>query len=129
MLAHGDPEPQQTLKSQLVEEGYAEDEKIYLMEYGKVYHLYKEGMEITTFCIDTHHTTLNVDPSTHLKRKEISKLEKVHDSVIALLDERFLSREYEGLFPREWSDRKMVIKNSMSKEIEKFWMRKNGLEE
>ena len=41
--------------------------------------------------------------------------------VIVLLDDRFLNREYAGLFPREWNDRKTVKIGNISKEIEGFW--------
>lgn len=44
--------------------------------------------------------------------------------VIVLLDYRFLSREYEGLFPREWADRKKVSRHTVSDEVKKFWDRR-----
>ena len=40
---------------------------------------------------------------------------------ILLLDERFLSRQYISLFPREWNDYRVVNINSMNKELEEFW--------
>ncbi|MCR5323095.1 MAG: hypothetical protein K6E85_07495 [Lachnospiraceae bacterium] len=40
---------------------------------------------------------------------------------ILLLDERFLSSSYMGLFPREWSDYVTVNKDSVNKELEQFW--------
>jgi len=41
--------------------------------------------------------------------------------VIALLDERFLYSSYRNLFPREWSNHKIVDKNSVKTEIDFFW--------
>ncbi len=43
--------------------------------------------------------------------------------VMVLLDDRFLNREYAGLFPREWHDRITVNKNKIAEEIKKFWER------
>ena len=41
--------------------------------------------------------------------------------VIALLDERFLYSSYKSLFPREWSNYKVVDKSHVEEEIENFW--------
>lgn len=40
---------------------------------------------------------------------------------ILLLDERFRSRQYLELFPREWADFRTVTLDTMSKELEQFW--------
>jgi len=40
---------------------------------------------------------------------------------ILLLDERFTSRQYLELFPREWKDYRTVNEDSMNKELEEFW--------
>lgn len=41
--------------------------------------------------------------------------------VILLLDERFLSRQYDGMFPQEWTEVNIVNKNTFCDEIRKFW--------
>lgn len=41
--------------------------------------------------------------------------------VIGLLDERFLRRDYQSLFPREWADYRAVSFGQLSGELEKFW--------
>ena len=41
--------------------------------------------------------------------------------IVALLDERFLQNSYLRLFPREWSEFKVVREESIGKEVEKFW--------
>ncbi len=41
--------------------------------------------------------------------------------VILLLDRRFLSREYNGLFPREWENAKVVNQASLGSLLEEFW--------
>ena len=41
--------------------------------------------------------------------------------VIALLDERFLQNSYTRLFPREWSNYKIVQESTVGKQVEKFW--------
>ena len=40
--------------------------------------------------------------------------------IIALLDERFATREYAALFPREWSDLQCVMAGETSKIIDEF---------
>ena len=42
--------------------------------------------------------------------------------VIALLDERFLYSSYRNLFPREWSNYKVVDKSNVKDTIEDFWI-------
>ena len=41
--------------------------------------------------------------------------------VIALLDERFCYNTYRNLFPREWSDYRVVDMGSVEREIAEFW--------
>lgn len=41
--------------------------------------------------------------------------------VVALLDERFLQSSYTRLFPREWSEFKIVQESTVGKQVEKFW--------
>ena len=41
--------------------------------------------------------------------------------VIILLDERFLQRNYEKLYPREWNDRKICSINNVEKLVTDFW--------
>lgn len=41
--------------------------------------------------------------------------------VILLLDERFLQREYEALFPREWGRRKVCSLPQLQQEVKQFW--------
>lgn len=41
--------------------------------------------------------------------------------VIVLLDERFLQREYLGMFPREWADYEKVTVENVQERIKKFW--------
>lgn len=40
---------------------------------------------------------------------------------ILLLDERFLQRSYQNLFPREWYPYEIVNRNTMRKHLHKFW--------
>jgi Rad3-related DNA helicase len=41
--------------------------------------------------------------------------------VVALLDERFLTAQYLGMFPREWSRYEAVSVDVVSKKVESFW--------
>lgn len=41
--------------------------------------------------------------------------------VVLLLDERFLSQEYQALFPREWSLQKRCTVHSIGQILEEFW--------
>lgn len=41
--------------------------------------------------------------------------------VIVLLDERFLQREYLGMFPREWADYEKVTVENVQERVKKFW--------
>lgn len=41
--------------------------------------------------------------------------------VVALLDERFLYSSYRSLFPREWSNYKVVEQKSVEAAVAKFW--------
>lgn len=41
--------------------------------------------------------------------------------IVALLDERFLQHSYQKLFPEEWLEYEMVIKESIGKRVERFW--------
>ena len=41
--------------------------------------------------------------------------------IVALLDERFLQNSYTKLFPREWSEYKIVQEPTVGKQVEKFW--------
>lgn len=41
--------------------------------------------------------------------------------VILLLDDRFCSREYRGLFPREWADAEVCTLESLAPRLEEFW--------
>lgn len=43
--------------------------------------------------------------------------------IILLLDERFLYSSYQKLFPREWSNHKVVSLDTVSKCVEDFWKR------
>lgn len=44
--------------------------------------------------------------------------------VVALLDERFLGRDYKGLFPREWSGYSRCSINDVGEYVEEFWYNK-----
>lgn len=44
--------------------------------------------------------------------------------VILLLDDRFLGREYDSLFPAEWSDRKRCRLETVEDQIRSFWDKK-----
>jgi len=46
--------------------------------------------------------------------------------IIALLDERFLYSSYRNLFPREWSNYKVVDKKNVKAEIDLFWKTQNS---
>ncbi|MCD8153277.1 MAG: ATP-dependent DNA helicase [Clostridiales bacterium] len=41
--------------------------------------------------------------------------------VIVLLDDRFLRREYEGMFPAEWADRRRCQLRDAGQQVEEFW--------
>ena len=41
--------------------------------------------------------------------------------IVALLDERFLQSSYTRLFPREWTDYKIVQESTVGRQVEKFW--------
>ncbi len=41
--------------------------------------------------------------------------------VILLLDERFLQADYENLYPREWSDRRICTRENIGELVQKFW--------
>lgn len=41
--------------------------------------------------------------------------------VIALLDERFLNRDYQRMFPIEWSNREQVTLRGIGQRVEDFW--------
>ncbi|MBE5902603.1 MAG: ATP-dependent DNA helicase [Lachnospiraceae bacterium] len=43
--------------------------------------------------------------------------------VILLLDERFLHRDYQELFPLEWENRTRVTLSTVGKELEDFWQK------
>ena len=45
--------------------------------------------------------------------------------VILLLDERFLQSDYQYLYPREWSDRKMCNVDTIEGFVEAFWKENN----
>ena len=42
--------------------------------------------------------------------------------VVALLDERFLGRDYQRLFPREWEDFKVCRVDDIAESLEDFWI-------
>ena len=41
--------------------------------------------------------------------------------IVALLDERFLNRTYQRMFPREWEEFEVVTVNRVAKRVERFW--------
>lgn len=41
--------------------------------------------------------------------------------IVALLDERFLQPAYQRLFPREWSNYKVVTTGQAARQVERFW--------
>ena len=41
--------------------------------------------------------------------------------IVALLDERFLNRSYQKMFPREWETYETVTVNQVAKRVERFW--------
>ena len=43
--------------------------------------------------------------------------------IILLLDERFLQREYQSLFPREWESYQPVTLSRVRRAVEAFWNR------
>ncbi len=45
------------------------------------------------------------------------------EGVILLLDDRFRNREYEEMFPMEWSDRSYCHLGSLELQLQKFWNR------
>ncbi len=47
------------------------------------------------------------------------------EGVIALLDDRFLRREYLELFPKEWTDYKRVKVSDISEQVLEFWTNKD----
>ena len=46
---------------------------------------------------------------------------KEDKGVIALLDERFLQKEYRRLFPREWEEYAVCTRENVGKVLEDFW--------
>lgn len=46
--------------------------------------------------------------------------------VILLLDDRFLQRDYDGLYPREWQKRRVCTLDTIEEEVRLFW-EKEGL--
>lgn len=46
--------------------------------------------------------------------------------VILLLDERFLQREYQVLFPREWEGFQVVDLRGVRQAVEEFWEKNEG---
>ena len=46
--------------------------------------------------------------------------------VVALLDERFLGRDYLRLFPREWKDYGVCRADDVNEALEQFWMNPGG---
>ena len=43
------------------------------------------------------------------------------EGIILLLDDRFLKREYQELFPREWWPHQIVNRGNVGKAIRDFW--------
>ena len=41
--------------------------------------------------------------------------------IVALLDERFLGRPYQRMFPREWESYEIVTVGRVAKRVERFW--------
>ena len=41
--------------------------------------------------------------------------------VVALLDERFLTRSYRQMFPKEWNEFETVTADRVAKRVERFW--------
>lgn len=46
---------------------------------------------------------------------------KEDKGVILLLDDRFLGRDYGGIFPREWKDRSSCRLNTVEEAVSRFW--------
>lgn len=44
--------------------------------------------------------------------------------VILLLDARFLQSDYQGLYPREWNERKVCSSKTIERAVEEFWQKK-----
>jgi len=88
-IGHGEPEPQEVLKTRLIEEDIISEDKVELLGYGKCYHLYKGGFEVTTFSTDTKKEVVHVDQKDTLLRKEICKLEHFHELVSSVLEDPF----------------------------------------
>ena len=45
--------------------------------------------------------------------------------IILLLDERFLQRDYDGLYPREWEKRSICTLDTIEAEVRAFWEQEN----
>ena len=41
--------------------------------------------------------------------------------IVALLDERFLDRAYQRMFPREWEEFEIVTADGVARRVERFW--------
>ena len=67
-------------------------------------------------------------PGMNKVQQAAGRVIRTHEDmgVIALLDDRFLNREYTQLFPREWKDIKRVSLGTFTGEIERFWNDKNA---
>lgn len=48
------------------------------------------------------------------------------EGVILLLDDRFLQRDYQMMYPREWEQRSVCDLNSVEDLVEDFWNKKNA---
>lgn len=46
---------------------------------------------------------------------------------ILLLDERFLQKQYQALFPREWHPFQIVTKDTMRQPLEEFWAKETSI--
>lgn len=48
------------------------------------------------------------------------------EGIIALLDERFLKSDYQGLFPREWEGYYEVQLKNVGEVVRNFWTRRES---
>lgn len=88
-LAHGEPYPQQILKDDLAKSGIIEADKVELLSYGKTYHLYKGGYDITTFSVENDEPIVKVEQYEMIKKQDICKMEDVRDAIRSVWDDPF----------------------------------------
>lgn len=85
-LAHGEPLPQNKLRTKLIEEGIVEEEKVDLLACGKMYYLRKDGYDISTFSFKVDERGIQ-SADNHGNRKTTLMIEKIRDAIVDALED------------------------------------------